>query len=133
MTKKKQKRVEKNWLEWAVFGVGLVLVACTLGFLIYDGASSAGDVPPDVKVLLGATEQRGEQFVVPVTVVNEGGQTAEGVTVEVSLERDGSPPERGEFAVAFLPRGGSREGFVTFRTDPRTARLVPRVLGYEKP
>ncbi|MCA1556377.1 MAG: hypothetical protein LC747_06775, partial [Acidobacteria bacterium] len=59
--------------------------------------------------------------------------TAGGVTVEVSLERDGSPPEQGEFGVAFLPRGGRREGFVTFSTDPRGARLVPRILGYEKP
>jgi uncharacterized protein (TIGR02588 family) len=132
MTKKK-KRVEKNWLEWAVFGVSLVLVACTLGFLAYEGFGSAGDAPPELRVELGTPERRGEHFLVPVTVRNGGGQTAEGVTVEVALERDGSPPERGEFSVAFLPRGGQREGFVTFRTDPRSARLVPRVLGYEKP
>jgi uncharacterized protein (TIGR02588 family) len=132
MTKKKS-RVQKNWLEWSVFGVGLVLVACTLGFLVYDGASSSGDEPPSVRVTLGPPAQRGGRFVVPVTVTNDGGQTAEGVTVEVALERDGAEPERGEFAVAFLPRGGTREGFVTFGTDPRSARLVPRVLGYEKP
>ena len=132
-TKKGRRRVEKNWLEWAVFGVGLLLVLSTLGFLIYDGATSAGDAPPALKVELGAPEQHGEQFIVPVTVTNEGGETAEGVTVEVALEREGREAERGEFAVAFLPRQGKREGFVTFRTDPRTARLVPRVLGYEKP
>jgi uncharacterized protein (TIGR02588 family) len=132
MTKKKG-RVQKNWLEWSVFGVGLVLVACTLGFLVYDGASSAGDEPPSVRVELGAPVQRGAEFVVPVTVTNDGGQTAEGVTVEVTLERDAAEAERGEFGVAFLPRGGTREGFVTFRSDPRSARLVPRVLGYEKP
>jgi uncharacterized protein (TIGR02588 family) len=133
MTKKKQQKLEKNWLEWVVFGVGLVLVAGTLGFLVYDGATSAGDAPPSVRVELGAPEQRGEHFIVPVTVTNEGGQTAEGVTVEVTLEREGAEAERGEFGVAFLPRDGKREGFVTFRTDPRSARLVPRVLGYEKP
>ena len=132
MTKKKP-RVEKNWLEWVVFGVGLLLVAGTLGFLVYDGATSAGDAPPALKVELGTPEQKGEHFIVPVTVTNEGGQTAEGVAVEVTLERDGAEGERGEFGVAFLPRGGKREGFVTFRTDPRAARLVPRVLGYEKP
>ncbi len=132
MTKKKRK-VEKNWLEWAVFGVGLVLVAGTLGFLVYDGATSAGDAPPSVRVELGTPEPKGEHFAVPVTVTNDGGQTAEGLTVEVTLEREGAEAERGEFGVAFLPRGGRREGFVTFRTDPRTARLVPRVLGYEKP
>ena len=133
MTTKKKRRVEKNWLEWAVFGFGLLLVAGALGFLVYEGATSAGDAPPAVRVELGTPEQKGEHFIVPVTVTNEGGQTAEGVTVEVTLERDGVEGERGEFGVAFLPRGGKREGFVTFRTDPRSARLVPRVLGYEKP
>ena len=132
MTKKKSK-VQKNWLEWVVFGVGTLLVLSTLGFLVYDGATSAGDEPPALTVVTGTPEQKGEQFIVPVTVRNDGGQTAEGVTIEVTLERDGAEAERGEFAVAFLPRGGKREGFVTFRTDPRTARLVPRVLGYEKP
>ncbi|MBA3240522.1 MAG: hypothetical protein H0T60_04775 [Acidobacteria bacterium] len=130
MTKKK---VRKNWVEWVVFGVGLALVAGTLGFLVYDGASAGGDAPPDLRIELGEATRRGESFVVPVTVKNVGGQTAEGVTVEVSLERDGSPPEQGEFGIAFLPRGGKREGFVTFNTDPSGSRLVPRVLGYEKP
>lgn len=132
MTKKKSK-VEKNWLEWVVFGVGALLVLSTLGFLVYDGATSAGEAPPALTVVTGTPEQKGEHFIVPVTVTNKGGQTAEGVTIEVTLERDGAEAERGEFAVAFLPRGGKREGFVTFRTDPRSARLVPRVLGYEKP
>lgn len=129
---KKRPRVRKNWLEWSVFGVGLVLVTCTLGFLIYDGATSR-DEPPQLSVELGTPEKRGEHFVVPLTVKNTGGQTAEGVTVEVTLESDGGRAERGEFSVAFLPRGGKREGFVTFRADPRSGRLVPRVLGYEKP
>ena len=133
MTKSARKRVEKNWLEWVVFGVGLVLVLSTLGFLVYDGATSAGDAPPALRVELGTPEQKGEHFVVPVTVTNRGDQTAEGVQIEVTLEAGASEPERGEFGVAFLPRGGRREGFVTFRTDPRSARLVSRVLGYEKP
>ncbi len=133
MTKRARAKVEKNWLEWVVFGVGLLLVAGALGFLVYEGATSAGDAPPALRVELGTPEQKGEHFVVPVTVINEGGQTAEGVTVEVTLERGGAEGERGELAFAFLPRDGKREGFVTFRTDPRTARLVPRVLGYEKP
>ncbi|HEV2765841.1 MAG TPA: hypothetical protein VGV38_22840 [Pyrinomonadaceae bacterium] len=129
---KKTKKVEKNWLEWTVFGVGLALVLGTLGFLVYDGARAI-DAQPDVKIRLGAVEQRGEQFVVPVVVTNEGEATAEGVQVEVVLEQDGEQLERGEFAVAFLPRRAKREGWVAFRTDPRAAQLKPRVLGYEKP
>ncbi len=130
---KNEKRVEKNLLEWVVFGASLALVACTLLFLIYDGAT-AGGTPPELRVDLGEPAQRGGHFVVPVKVINDGGETAEGVLVEVSLEaEDGAEAERGELSIPFLPRGGRREGFVTFRSDPRNARLVPHVLGYEKP
>ena len=39
------KKLEKNWLEWTVFGVGLALVAATLGYLAYN-ALTIGDAPP---------------------------------------------------------------------------------------
>jgi uncharacterized protein (TIGR02588 family) len=133
MTKSARGKVEKNWLEWVVFGVGLVLVVTTLSYLIYDGATSTG-TPPEIEVRLGDPRPGGGGFLVPVTVVNRGGETAEGVTVEVLLEAAGSPePERGEFTLAFLPRGGTREGWVAFRTDPRAGRLTARALGYEQP
>ena len=134
MTKKKTSvRVEKNWLEWVVFGVGLLLVVSTLAYLVYDGATSA-DAPPDVEVRLGEPRQGGAGFLVPVTVYNRGGQTAGGVSVEVVLEgAGGGEPERGEFTVAFLPRGGRREGWVVFRSDPRAGKLEARAHGYEKP
>ena len=83
---------------------------------------------------LGEPRRGGPGFLVPVTVFNRGGEAAEGVTVEVVLEGAGSPePERGEFTVAFLPRRGTREGWVAFRNDPRAGRLTARALGYEKP
>lgn len=133
MTRAKSKKVEKNWLEWTVFGVGLLLVSCALGFLVYDGATK-GDAPPSIEVRLGTPERRGHNFVVPVAVTNHGDETAEGVVVEVSMEGgEGGPGERGEFVVAFLPRRATREGWVAFSTDPASARLTPRVLGYEKP
>jgi len=133
MTKGARRRVEKNWLEWAVFGVGLVLVVSTLAYLVYDGATSA-DAPPEIEVRLGEPRRGGPGFLVPVTVFNRGGETAGGVTVEVVLEGAGSPePERGEFTLAFLPRRGTREGWVAFRSDPRAGRLTARALGYERP
>jgi len=133
MTKKdSEKKFEKNWLEWVVFGVGLVLVVGTLSYLAYDGAT-ASDAPPNIEVRLGEPQRQEHDFVVPVTIINHGGQTAEGVHVEVVLESGGAEIERSEYGVAFLPRLATREGWVAFRTDPRSGQLKPRVLGYEKP
>lgn len=124
------KKLHKNWFEWTVFAAGLVLVVATLAYLVYDGAT-LGAAPPSIEIRLGAPERRAQNFIVPVSVVNRGDLTAEGVQVEVVLK--GAGEERGEFVVAFLPRGATREGWVAFQTDPREGELTARVVGYEKP
>ena len=127
------KKTEKNWLEWIVFAVSVVLVAGTLAFLAYDGIN-IGDTPPSIEIRVGAPTQGQHNFIVPVSLINHGDQTAEGVQIEVALETEGKEMERSEFAVAFLPRRATREGWVAFQTDPRTAQKInARVLGYEKP
>jgi uncharacterized protein (TIGR02588 family) len=129
--RRRQAQVEKNWLEWVVFGVSLVLTASVLGYLIYEGVHM-GNAPPNIALRLGPPERRGEGFVVPVAATNHGDETAEGLHIEVRLETGGAG-ERGAFTIAFLPRRATRKGWVTFRTDPRAGQLTPRVLGYEKP
>jgi uncharacterized protein (TIGR02588 family) len=126
------KKPQKNWLEWMVFGVGLALVCATLGYLVYTGATM-GNEPPNLEVRLGTPEQRAHNFIVPVTVINHGDKTAEGIHVEVLLEMNGAEQARGELDIPFLPRHATREGWVTFEQDPRAAQLKARVLGYEEP
>ena len=74
------KKLQKNWLEWIVFAVGLILVSCALGYLIYAGASIGHD-PPSIEVRLGIPEQRQFNFIVPVTVINNDEETFEGVHI----------------------------------------------------
>lgn len=126
------KKIRKNWLEWSVFAVGLILVFCTLGYLTYAGASM-GHEPPSLEVRLGEPEKRESNFIVPVTVINHGDETAAGVRIEVVMESGGDEKARGELDLPFLPRHAIREGWVTFEQDPRSAQLKARVLGYEKP
>jgi len=125
-------KLQKNWFEWIVFALGLILVSSTLGYLIYAG-TSMGQEPPSLEVRLGTPEQRQFNFIVPVTVVNHGDETAEAVRIEVVMESGGEEKARGEFDVPFVPRHATREGWVTFEQDPSTAQLKARVLGYQKP
>jgi uncharacterized protein (TIGR02588 family) len=123
---------QKNWLEWSVFAVGLLLVASVVAYLAYD-AATLGDSPPRMQVQLGAPEQRDGAYAVPVSVTNHGDQTAEGVLVEVVLER-GQEQEQTQFEIAFVPRGSTRRGWVMFQTDPRSAdQVTGQVLGFELP
>jgi uncharacterized protein (TIGR02588 family) len=125
-------KVQKNWLEWIVFAIGLVLVTFTIAYLVYAGVT-LGDTSPRLEVHLGTPEQQPHNFIVPVTVINHGDETAAGVHIEVVMERGGEEKARGELEIPFVPRHSKREGWVTFEQDPRPAQLKARVLGYEKP
>ncbi len=125
-------KIQKNWLEWVVFALGLILVLATLGYLTYAGASMGHD-PPSLEVRLGTPEPGRFNFIVPVTVVNHGDETAEGVRIEVVMNSAGGEQERGQLDIPFLPRHATREGWVTFEKDPRTSQLKALVLGYQKP
>lgn len=126
-------KLEKNWLEWIIFAVGLVLVVSTLGYLIYD-ATTSSEAPPNIEVQLGETQPQGKNFLVPVIATNNGKQTAETVQIEVVLEKDGKEEESAELSIQFLPRGAKRSGWVTFETDPRKAdNIKSRAVGFEKP
>ncbi len=126
------KKLKKNWLEWGVFAAGLVLVISVVGYLAYSGAS-LGNQPPDIEVRLGTPAQKQFNFVVPVTVVNHGDETAASLRIEVVMEGNGQEQARGELDIPFLPRHAKREGWVTFDRDPRTSQLKAHVLGYQKP
>lgn len=125
------KKINKNWVEWSVFAVSAALILAVISFLVYE-SFKIGDAPPDIQVKIGVPEQRSGYFAVPVEAMNKGDHTAEGVHIEVVL-RSGGKEETGEFEIAFLPRRGSREAWVTFKSDPRQGTLEARVLGYEKP
>lgn len=127
------KKLEKNWLEWLVFAISLVLVVGILGYLVYDSAT-AGKKPPSIEFQLGTPQPQSNSFYVPVSVTNQGDETAEAVHIEVVLESGGQEQESGEFQVAFLPRRSTRKGGVMFQTDPRKVEQIKaRVLGFEKP
>jgi uncharacterized protein (TIGR02588 family) len=97
------KKLEKNWLEWIVFGISLILVLFTLGYIVYDGAT-LGETPPNIELQLGQPQPQSDRFIVPVTATNRGDETAETVQIEVTLNSDGREEETAEFEIAFLPR-----------------------------
>lgn len=122
----------KNRLEWTVFGVSAAILVALVGFLIYDAMRGGSDVP-EISVTTGAVIPRGEHFAVPVVVTNRGGQTAEGLRVEIALVRDGQDVEVAEVTFAFVPRASHREAWALFRNDPQQFKIVARGIGFEKP
>lgn len=130
-------KLQKNGLEWTVFVLSLVLVLGTLGFLAYDAVTQGHDAAR-LEVRLGPMRETGAKaarlYVVPVTVSNKGDRTAEGVLVEVAIEKNKREIERAEVEIAYVPRRSQAEAHVVFSRNPRnTGELKSRVLGYQEP
>ena len=122
----------KNWLEWTVFAIGLVLVLATLGFLVRESIVAAGG-PPKVVARLGEARPSEGGYLIPVEVANIGQTTAEDVLVPIYLDLPDGRREEAELNIAFLPRDSKRDGWVSFRDDPRRGTLSLGAVAFEVP
>ncbi|HET8773079.1 MAG TPA: hypothetical protein VFP80_04790 [Thermoanaerobaculia bacterium] len=124
--------MKKNGLEWSVFAASACVVVAALGYLAVS-AVRARHTPPDLRVFAGAPGRHEGVHRIPLLVRNIGDATAESVRIEVVLRRGEEEVERAELDFAFVPRKSEREGWVTFREDPRGCAVVTRAVSYERP
>jgi uncharacterized protein (TIGR02588 family) len=119
------------WM-WGIGLLGLVLVLGSIGFALYEAV--AGDSsPPDVTVQVQSIRPAQNGFLVEFRVVNEGGTTAAGLTVEGELRNGTAIVEASNTTVEYLPSYSEREGGLFFTFDPRQFDLKLRAKGYETP
>jgi uncharacterized protein (TIGR02588 family) len=130
-----QKQQEKDAIpiwEWIVAGLGLVLVAGMIGFLLYE-AFSGDRLPPDVKLSVDSVVQTRNGFLVRIIALNEGGMTAEGVIIEGELRNGTESLERSRTTIDYLPPRSEKRAGLFFTRDPRRFNVQVRPLGYEEP
>lgn len=82
---------------------------------------------------MGTPQERSEDLVVPVRLINRGATSAEDVRIELAVLRDGKAIERAELEIPFLPRHGERESWIVLKGTKGTAQLEVRLLSYRKP
>lgn len=130
---KSSRKDIKNWLEWSVFGVSLLLVAGVLVFLTYKTYTHQSS-PPDIRVSYAPSPTKNAPYRYHVKVQNIGGQTAEEVIIEVMLLKEGEVLERSQVQLPFLPNSATHESWVNFTLDPaRSDSTAYRVMSYKKP
>lgn len=119
------------WM-WSIGFLGLALTLGSIVFVLYEAA--AGDSsPPDIAVRVDSIAKTRNGFLVKFSVINHGGSTAEGLTVEGELKEG---PERIEISgttIEYVPSHSEREGGLFFTSDPRRYEMQIRPKGYEKP
>src|SRR5688572_22051116 len=129
---KQNKINDAPWWMWGIALLGLALVAGSIAFMVYEAV--AGDSsPPDIKVHVDATIQIRKGYLVKFRAVNDGGSTAEGLTVEGVLRNGAEILETSDTVVEYVPAHSEREGGLFFTSDPRQYQLQLRAKGYENP
>lgn len=119
------------WM-WGIGVLGLVLVLGSIGFMLYEAA--AGDSsPPDVTIRMDSIRPTQNGFLIEFRAINEGGTTAQGLTVEGELRNGTDSVETSNTTIEYVPSHSERAGGLFFKSDPRQYQLQLRAKGYEKP
>ena len=119
-------------LEWLVAGIGALLVAGTIGYLVYQ-ALWRDQTPPDVRLVALRVLALEHNHLVEFRAVNQGGEPAAQLLVEGELVGAEGPVETAEATLDYLPPGSHRDGGLFFSRDPREFELRLRAKGYARP
>lgn len=123
---------KKNALEWIVFAASVGAIAAVL-VLLFAGRVNPAAPRPDLIVETAAPLPGQTGHLIPVTVRNRGGATAEQARIQVALVSGSAELETAELTMAFVPRHSKREGWVLFRRDPHCCTVAARAVSYETP
>lgn len=118
--------------EWAVAALGFLVVAGTIGFMLYR-AVAGGHAPPRIVLRVESVVPLGEGFLVTVTAANEGDEPVADLAIEGRLAGAEGMNETSTATFSYVPGGSQAEGGLYFSADPRVGQLVLRPLGYERP
>lgn len=127
----RQQREARTAAEWVTFAVSVLVLLLVAGLIALQ--SRDPDRPPLPRVLTTSpAERHGDHFVVPVTIRNDGGGTAESVQVVAEL-KVGDEVTEADQTIEFLARGESAELAFVFEDDPGGGELAVRVAGFTVP
>jgi uncharacterized protein (TIGR02588 family) len=118
--------------EWIVAGVGALLVAGVIGYLIVL-ATTRDATPPEVRVVAQRVLELPGGWLVEFRAINDGAQAAAQLLVEGELRGPGDASETSEATIDYLPARSEREGGLIFSRDPRGHELRLRAKGYVQP
>lgn len=132
MTKRTKLNSEIPSWEWVVGAVGLMFVAVSIGFMLYQ-AFVVEEFAPEILIETEAMEPSGTGYLVQIRVTNRGGLVAAGLVVEGILKDGADIVETSEITIDHVPAGSERKAGLFFTRDPQGLDLQLRAKGYQQP
>ena len=132
--KSRNKQNEKPpTLEWLAAAIGFMLVAGTIGFLIYS-AITEENTPPKLVVKTDSITANGGGYLVKFSLYNDGENNAADVVVEGKIAEGEKDLETSSVTIDYSPSHSRREGALLFTKEPKSGENFQiRALGYQKP
>lgn len=116
--------------EWVTLIVSVSVLAAMFAIVTYLYVAGDGDpVMIRTEAELNQIRVSDDAFHVPVTVVNDGDETAGNVQIQAEL-KIGDENETSEFSIMILAANDRETGIVAFSRDPRDGELTVRVASY---
>ncbi|MDX1664432.1 MAG: hypothetical protein R3272_11595 [Candidatus Promineifilaceae bacterium] len=111
--------------EWITLAVSLVIVLSVTGYIVYD-LITGSTVDPTIEVIPHYEQVRAElgAFYLPITVVNQGGRTAEDVSIHFLLKQTEGRSQSTSLTFRFLAPGERSEAVLIFDEHPEEGRLL---------
>lgn len=126
----------RSLAERVSFSVSLFIVGIIITLVCYTWVTGDNN-PPILSITTGSNiRQVNQQYYVPFTVENYGGETAESVEIIANLavkDRKDSIVETGRQQIDFLSRQEKQSGEFIFTHDPQQGELNIRVASYKLP
>jgi len=118
--------------EWVVAALGALLVAGTIGYLVWH-ATGRDEGPADVRVVAEEVVALQDGWLVRFRAANAGAQAAAELLVHGELVGPEGVLETAEASIDYLPPRSAREGGLIFSRDPRRHELRLRAKGFVRP
>jgi uncharacterized protein (TIGR02588 family) len=118
--------------EWIIAGLGLILVAGAIGFMLYEAITHESS-PPNFSISVDSINPNNDGYLVRFRVKNTGDQTAADVTIEGELKQGAEIVETSAVKLTYVPSASEREGGFVFSKNPNEYELKLRAKSYEKP
>lgn len=121
-------------LEWTVRGISLLLIAALTGYVVWAALQPPQNPYFTFEVQTEQIEQRGDEWVVPIQLTNEGTISIEGVAVSGELlAADGTVVDEEAMQFELIGNRESKDFELWFDRDPARHELRFNVTGYTLP
>ena len=127
------KSNRRSLAEKASFSISLFIVTLLVALVCFTWISGDSN-PPILSVTTDSNIRHvDQQYYVPFSVINSGGETVESVEVVAKLSFNNDNNETGRQQIDFLSRQEKRSGEFIFNQDPQQGELIVRVASYKLP